>query len=236
MNIEWDDHIGKLDEKWRKIVADIQQFSEIEITRCYFICDMNDPVISCYLHGFSDSSNEAYAACVYIKSVTRSNNIKVELVAAKSRLVPLRKKLTIPRLELSKLMVSVRDALRGEIKNIEDWCWSDSTITLSWIKAENLEFKPFVENRLRIIRKNITPVRWNHCRSAENPSDIITRFNSCNLNSNDLWWHGPEFLKEIIETDLFQKAAEETPTHLQNFLTLRMTHRVKTSKLDVQQQ
>ena len=102
-------------------------------------------------------------------------------------------------------MPSVRDALRGEIKNIEDWCWSDSTITLSWIKAENLKFKPFVENRLRSIRKNITPVRWNHCRSAQNPSDIITRFNSCNLNSNDLWWHGPEFLKEIIEPGLFQK-------------------------------
>ena len=62
MNSGWDDHIGKLEEKWRNIVAGNQEFSEIEVKRCYFICN---PVISYYLHGFSDSSNKAYA-CTYI--------------------------------------------------------------------------------------------------------------------------------------------------------------------------
>ena len=67
-----------------------------------------------YLHGFSDASERAYTACVYIKSITKSGNTKIKLVAAKNRLVPSKKNLTIPRLELlgnfilSKLMDSFR--------------------------------------------------------------------------------------------------------------------------------
>ena len=149
---------------------------------------------------------------VCIKAVSRCNNVKISLVATKSRLVPIKKEFTIPRLELlgnfilSKLIAVVYEVLSQEIEiGIEQFCWTDSTITLSWIRGENLEFKPFVENRLRIIRRNVNSKLWNHCRSSENPADIITRFNSCNLNDNDTWWHGPPFLKAIAEQNLFNQ-------------------------------
>ena len=62
-----------------------------------------------------------------------------------------------------------------------------------------------MENRLRIIRRNVNSKKWNHCRSGENPSDIITRFNSCNLNNNETWWHGPAFLTSVIEPTLLNQ-------------------------------
>ena len=61
-----------------------------------------------YLHGLSGSSKIAYGAVIYIKAVTRSGDIKVSLVSSKARVVPARKKHTIPRLELLSNLISAR--------------------------------------------------------------------------------------------------------------------------------
>ena len=99
MKIGWDDYKGDgLNAKWFRMISDLENFSEIIISRCYFISDIKDPVIYLYLYGFSDSSEEAYAACIYIKSVSRCNNVNISLVAVKRRLVPIKKDFTIPRL------------------------------------------------------------------------------------------------------------------------------------------
>ena len=54
---------------------------------------IHNPIENCYLHGFSDSSLSAYAACIYLKSLSRSGNIFVRFVTVKSRVVPLKKAL-----------------------------------------------------------------------------------------------------------------------------------------------
>ena len=135
-----DDYIcDGVNAKWVKVILDLEEFS------------VKDPVTYLYIYGFSDSSVEAYATCVYIKGVSRWNNGKISLMAAESRLVSIKKDFTIPKLELlanfilSKLMVVVFEVLSQEMEiGIEQFCWTDSTIT--WIRDENLEFKPFVEN------------------------------------------------------------------------------------------
>ena len=50
-----------------------------------------------------------------------------------------------------------------------------------------------------MIRKNIHATKWYHCKTKDNPADIITRYNSCDLNENRIWWNGPEFLS-LAET------------------------------------
>ena len=74
--------------------------------------------------------------------------VQVSLVTAKSRLVPRRKKhsienkYTIPRLELlgnfllSKLVVNVIEVLRDDMKIGRIVCWTDSMISLAWIKRK----------------------------------------------------------------------------------------------------
>ena len=70
------------------------------IYRSYFAWSIDDPVISCELHGFSDALEVAYGACIYINAVRASGMVEVQLVTSKSRVVPLQRKYTIPRLEL----------------------------------------------------------------------------------------------------------------------------------------
>ena len=161
---------------------------------------MNDPIEFVYLHGFSDASTLAYGACVYIKSVSKAGNIKISFVTSKSRLVPLKKNLGTPRLELlgnsilAKLIHVVYNALLQEVIIRSYYCWSDSMISLAWIVARHKEFKPFVENRVILIR-NLTPIdRWHYVSTKENVADIITRFNSIDLVNNSMWWKGPKFL------------------------------------------
>ena len=73
----------------------------------------------------------------YIKSIRRSGNISVNLVTSKSRVIPMKKKYSIPRLELlgtfilSKLMVTVLNSLKEEIFIDEFYCYSDSHIALA---------------------------------------------------------------------------------------------------------
>ena len=67
---------------------------------CYFLNKISDPVDTISLPGFSDSSELAYGACIYIKSIQRSGNFSVNLVTSKSKVTPMKKRYSIPRLTL----------------------------------------------------------------------------------------------------------------------------------------
>ena len=73
------------------------------------------------------------------------------------------------------------------------YCWTDSQISLAWIRSINREFKTFVQNRVVSIRKNVDHSNWRYCKTNENPADIITRANK-NFDEK-LWWNGPPFLR-----------------------------------------
>ena len=106
------------------------------------------------LHGFSDASFQNYGTCICVRSVSQSGKMSVSLVAAKSRLAPM-KPPTIPRLELlgnlllSRLMVSVEKALSKILQISKKYFWTDSQVTLAWISSQRKEFKTFVENRCK---------------------------------------------------------------------------------------
>ena len=177
----WDDELSECFKlKWYKIITEMKGIREIIIPRCYCFNKHADPIINIELHCFSDSSELAYGGCIYLKFILSSGAVKVTLVTSKTRIVPLNKKIMIPRLELlgnlllSKLVVSVLSALKEELCINGVYLWSDSKISLAWIwiKAENKEFKTFIQNRVIVIRKNTQEFEWNYCRSVDNPADI----------------------------------------------------------------
>nr|CAD2202372.1 unnamed protein product [Meloidogyne enterolobii] len=70
--------------------------------------------------------------------------------------------------------------------------WTDSQIVIHWLKSTS-EQEPFIERRLRPIRKNTVK----YIRTEENPADMTSRgIPPSELANNVLWFKGPEFLHE----------------------------------------
>ena len=107
--IKWDDNIGVLVIKWNEIVKSLASSEIIYFKRCFYLFDIRDPVEKYYLHDFSDASNSAYAAVVYIRVVTKYGNISVTFVTSKSRIIPLNKSIATPRLELFCQTIAIRN-------------------------------------------------------------------------------------------------------------------------------
>ena len=162
-----------------------------------------DYIDSYKLHGFSVAWEKAYECCLYLKFVIKNNFISTLLVASKSRVASYKNKITILRLELlgylisSRLMLTVLNSLKGEIDISSLYAWSNSKVSLAWIKSCNKEFVTFVQNRVVEIRKNVSSEKCSCDYTKLNPVDFITRLEkNINLTKNYLWSRGPRFLFE----------------------------------------
>ena len=127
-------------------------------------------------------------------------------MACKTRVSPVKGQ-TILRLELlfalllSKLMTSVTQALELELALGEPNYFTDSKVTLYWIKGQEKEWKPFVQNRVNKIRNFTQTSQWAHCAGKENPADIPSRgVDPSQLSTNLLWLYEPKWLHREIPT------------------------------------
>ena len=177
----WDNITANI-QHWDNITANIRKIDEIQIKRCYAINEVDDPFIV-QLVGFSDASQLAYGCCIYFKFIYSSGKVKVSLVTSKSRIVPLKKQISIPRLELlgnvllCRLVKSVIGAVKMELEIKNVFYFTDSQVALAWIRNEDKEMKQFVQNQANEIRRNVPPINWYYCKTSDNPADLITRIN-----------------------------------------------------------
>lgn len=134
IHVSWDESIPiSFQTQWKSVQSSISDLNDIEYPR-FVLCDNLERV---ELHGFSDASSIAYSGCIYVRTVDKLGNISVKLLAAKTRVAPL-KTVTIPRLELCGALVLARlvnkivCSLKIPFDKITFWC--DSTIALCWIQ------------------------------------------------------------------------------------------------------
>lgn len=191
--IDWDSPIPyTLRTRWEKWRINLQQFQNlhVEVARCFKPKDFGK-VITAELHHFSDASTMGYGQCSYIRLVDDQDNINCSLVMAKSRVTPL-KSITVPRLELTAAVVSVRMnlLLRNELEstNMTEWFWTDSSVVLGYIANNTRRFHVFVANRVQQIRDVSEPYQWNYVSSSDNPADIASRGASADELVNNCRW------------------------------------------------
>ena len=171
------------------------------------------------LHGFADSSSQAYAAVIYAHLVA-DVGVTTKILTSKTRVAPT-KPLTIPRLELlsclllSKLMKSVIKSIKCEIKINRTICWTDLSIVYYWITQKCKDRKPWIQNRVN--RINELETQWKHIPGSINPADIATR--QINLQNNfnqDVWFNGPTFLHQSESDWPIQDLNIPVPTDMES--------------------
>ncbi|XP_046431027.1 uncharacterized protein LOC124184894 [Neodiprion fabricii] len=222
--LNWDDPLPKiLETRWRIYEEELKDIAFISVPR-YFGSRANLAASqSVELHGFSDASQSALSAVIFLRLLTESNDIRVSLVAAKTRVAPL-KKVTIPWLELSAAVLLVRlvSHLRKVLKleNATIHLWTDSTVALAYISGDPSRWTEYVRNRVNEIRE-IDQSQWHHVSDKENPADCALRgISPRQLQEDSLWWNGPVWLSQHISS----WPSLHPPVHPEVALELRKLH------------
>ena len=122
------------------------------------------------------------------------------LIMGKSRVTPMIT-ITIPRLELTAALVSVkiRNLLISELKLTvtKEVFWTDSNITLGYINNDTKRFQVFVANRVQHITESTKANQWRHVPSNRNQADSATRGLLASELERLTLLSGPKFLWEI---------------------------------------
>lgn len=224
--VGWDEELPEFFQRqWKKWENGLALIEKISIPRHVLISDDTDIEI----HGFSDASEKAFAASVYLRVKGNYNNYSTFLLGAKTRVAPLSKELTIPRLELcgALLLVNHINEIKSVFQSFNDipiYYWTDSTITLAWIKGELSKWKSFIAHRVSEIQKNSKVSNWFYVNTKDNPANMASRGTQPNLIiNNTLWWHGPTWLKENWQLST-QKAEFKTNKEAKNTKNVNVLH------------
>jgi len=199
--IGWDDDATPdVKNTWSYIMRGLKDLNHLEIPR--WIGHSKPSIISAEIHVFGDASESAYGAVAYARLQPENGTPYTILLASKTRVAPLpKKKVTLPRLELLSSLLAIRlgEKIRTSLQ-IESWrtvYWSDSLVTLGWIRGDPNRWRPFVRNQVQSIRKFSNTEWWRHCPGLENPADLASRGAPAHaLVESKLWWHGPAWLTE----------------------------------------
>ena len=137
-------------ERW---MADLPKLSQFSVERCVKPAGF-DLISSSQLHHFSDASDIGFGSVSYLRLVNDQGDVHCSFLCAKSRVAPL-KTLTIPRLELSAAVISVKQdkILKRELEipvSAQSVFWTDSTAVLRYLKNETRRCQTFVANRVTI--------------------------------------------------------------------------------------
>ena len=194
--LDWDEPLlGSHLRHWESWVKNLINLDCIKIPRCFN--NLMNGNFQMQLHVFADASNVSRGSVCYVRMICR-DTIVCRLVMAKSHIAG-SGQTTIPRLELEAALDAVKLSrlMRQELdlQSAPCFLWTDSTIVLQSLRADNKKFSTFPRNRLQRILKYTKVYDWSVVGSKINPADKLTRGMSAKSLANDeVWFEGPRFL------------------------------------------
>ncbi|XP_073950917.1 uncharacterized protein [Choristoneura fumiferana] len=171
-DMKWDEELpADILNEWRCLRDDLKNIENFSISR--YLGNKE----TYQLHGFCDASEKAYACAVYAVTNNDKGEYTSRLVAAKTKVAPQNKKISLPRLELlgslllAQLMKKITECLSAQHITIN--AWTDSMVVLGWLHGDISRWKQFVANRVRQIIDIIPASQWRHVKSDENAADFF---------------------------------------------------------------
>ncbi|KFD63099.1 hypothetical protein M514_24686 [Trichuris suis] len=201
LNTDWDEDLDKkLSQQFQDWSSKISSIRSLLIPRWL---SLSSEVAKIELHSFSDASETAFGAVVYLRTISTSGTVNVSFLMAKTRIAP-RRPLTIPRLELQAAVMAVRlvDTIKQEMGLPVDRTvyWTDSTTVLYWLHVP-ARMRSFVVHRVAEILEFSEANNWRYVPGNLNPADDASRGLPANkLHDGHRWFLGPPFLVEQEST------------------------------------
>ncbi|XP_055590122.1 uncharacterized protein LOC129742271 [Uranotaenia lowii] len=197
---EWDDVIpDELIEVWNRWRNLLPRLNEVSVPRCFFPGMVISALDGLQLHVLVDASESAFACVAYLR-ILKSDNPTCALVAAKTKVAPL-KPISMPRSELqaalmgARLIESVSETLKLPIGR--RYLWTDSLTVLSWLRSDSRRYHQFVAFRVGEILTKTTISEWRYVPSKLNVAFDATKWgNGPSFCPSDRWFTGPEFLQQ----------------------------------------
>ncbi|XP_046810005.1 uncharacterized protein LOC124420591 [Lucilia cuprina] len=193
---DWDEVVNEdLAARWSKFINDLNNVNNISIPRWVGISPTN---LGIEIHGFSDASEHAMAAVIYLRIITEFDSVSVHLIEAKTKVAPTKRQ-TIPRLELNAALILTKRVAHFKsilnLNHVSTHLWTDSSVALTWIKGHPSRWKDYVANRVLKIQDVLPHAKWHHIPGKCNPADCASRGIAVQqLIEHPLWWHGPLWL------------------------------------------
>lgn len=197
--LDWNDSLpSDLKDKWNRWLGELPILENYGISRGIPL----ENATRVEAHYFSDGSETAYGAIVYVRLILRTGAVRCYPLLAKARLTPLTNTslTTIPRIELNgaRLSVMLKQTINREFQIIfdEEHFWTDSLTVLKYINNDEARYQRFVSNRVSFIRENSQQNQWKFVPGDLNPADHISRGVTAS-KFVDLcdWKNGPTFLQ-----------------------------------------
>ncbi len=161
LKFDWNRELPtELHSRWIRWKEGLASLDKYRIQRCFKPKDFGR-IKQVELHHFADASQEhGYGTVFYLRLVSEQGEIHCSFVMGKSRVKPLNKAVTVPKLELTAVILATRinkiivKELQGRLKIDRIMFWTDSMIVLKYIANETRRFVTFVANRVAAIRQS----------------------------------------------------------------------------------
>ena len=208
--LQWDDMINNEEiNEWKEIIYLYESNYIHGYDRCV-VTQTEAPLLLCI---FCDSSQQAFGCVGYVVTLGKEKTSK--FLCSKSKIKPLGKKMSIPKLELCAFVLGLEliKTLKensNQIKFKETHIFSDASCVLNWTISNKVHTNRFIYNRTNTSKEIIRDqnVILHHIEGTKNPADYITKNFDKQYDENKLWNKGPRMLIDSDKWKVFSETED----------------------------